>query len=252
MRRIFDPIRSVLFNFTFFPFTLLFATFAIIPAAIVGGEKGARRGVYYYCKGSLFLARWVMGIRIEYRGIEKLPKTGPVILAPAHQSNVDPMLAFMLRQDVTALAKKELFRIPAIGQVLKAMRAIRIDRQSGDAHKAMKGVGEQIREEGKVLIVYPQGTRVKIGKSKKLKSGVFHLAKDTGLPVYTVATSAGLFWSRGFFHRSGTIVYEIVEKLPEGLDKPEFMKHIEQDVVIKSDKLVTEAGYGQLLLRKSD
>ena len=152
-----------------------------------------------------------------------------------------------MRQDVTALAKKELFSLPIIGVILKAMRIIRVDRQSGRAHEAMQGVGEAVRRDGQVLIVYPQATRTKPGVRRKLKSGVYHLAQETGLPVYTVASNAGLFWTRGFFHRSGTIVFEIGPKLPAFETKADFMAAIEERVVFDSEKLMAEAGFGHLL-----
>ena len=247
MRRLLDPIRSVFFNIAFYGFTALFVPFIVLPMGYLGGEKGVRKGVYGYCRGSLFLARYVMGIKSEFRGAEKLPKDGALILAAAHQSTMDPMMAYMLRGDVTALAKKELFRTPGIGGALKMMRAIRVDRQAGNARSSMDGLGARVLEENRALIVYPQATRIKLGSRKPLKSGAYHLAKDANIPVYTVATSTGLFWTRGFFHRSGTAIFEIKRLLPENMEKDAFMACLEEDVVLASEDLMAEAGYSNLL-----
>ncbi|MEX0299073.1 MAG: lysophospholipid acyltransferase family protein [Kordiimonas sp.] len=206
-----------------------------------------RAGVNFYCASCIWLARWVMGIKLEHRGLEHCPKEGGFILAAAHQSNMDPMIAYCVRSDVSALAKKELFSTPFVGPILKKMQIVRIDRQAKDAHKGMSNVAKHIVEMDRPLIVYPQATRVLIGQTKKLKSGAYFVHQDTKLPVVPVATNTGLFWSKGFWHRSGTAVFEFGEPLPADLSKDAFMKQLKAHVVDRSDELVTEAGYGHLL-----
>ncbi|GHF12306.1 hypothetical protein GCM10017044_02800 [Kordiimonas sediminis] len=191
-----------------------------------------------------------MGIRYEFRNADQLPKTGGIILAAAHQSYMDPFLAYQLRQDVTALAKKELFQIPMIGPLLKKIGVVRVDRQAGRSSKGMEDVAKRVKEEGKVLIVYPQATRVPIGESRKLKPGAFFLQKFGDMDVYPVATSTGVFWTKGFWHRPGTAVYAIGEPITNRPEKEAFMKHLQREVVDKSDDLVREAGYAALLDRR--
>ena len=247
MRSLICGIRSIVFNLTYYPLILTYSLL-VVPVCLMPGKKPVRKAVYGFCKLSLLWARWLMGIKYEIRFRDRLPPEGtPIILAAAHQSNLDPMLAFMLRQDVTALAKKELFQTPLIGQLLKKMGVIRIDRQSGTAHRGMDQVAQQVRREGQFIIVYPQATRVPVGQSKKLKSGAYFMHQESRLPVYPVATNTGLFWTKGFWHRSGTAVFEVCEPLAEGLDKEGFMMALEDQIVHKSEALITEAGYGHLL-----
>lgn len=247
-----NAIRSILFNVVFYLFGIVFLSLIAMPTLLFKTEKQMRWAVGAFCRGSLFIARWVMGIKTEYRGLENLPTEGGFILAAAHQSNMDPIMTYPVRGDVTALAKKELFAMPLVGPALRKINIVRIDRQSHNAHKDMKRVGEQVQEQARPLIVYPQATRVPIGQNKRLKSGAFHLYEDTGLPVVTVATNTGLFWGKGFWHRSGTAVFEVHPAFPQGLQKDEFMSRLQQDVVERSRELVTEAGYGHLLPKTSD
>ena len=247
MRALIWGIRSILFNIAFYGFTLIFCTFVLMPTILVKTERPARRGVYMYCATNIWLARVVMGIKTEYRGTDKLPKEGALILAAAHQSYMDPMLTYVLRPDTTALAKKELFSIPIIGPVLAKIGAIRIDRAAGTAHMGMDDVAQQMQDQERLIIVYPQGTRVPIGQHKALKSGAYFLAKAGGLPVYPVATNAGLFWTKGFWHRSGTAVFEIGDPIASVDDKGSFMAFLQEKVVNDSDKLIREAGFGDLL-----
>lgn len=245
--RLLDPVRSVFFNVAFYGFSILFLALAVTPVCFFGSEKAVRKMVVAYCRGCIWIARWIMGIKVDYRGTEHCPPEGAVMLAAAHQSNMDPMLTICLRGDVTALAKKELFTMPLVGRILKKMNIVRIDRQSRNAHKDMDKVGKEVQALGKPLIVYPQATRTAIGQKRKLKSGAYFLHKDTQIPVIPIATNTGLFWRKGFFHRSGTVVFEMGPALPGNLDKEEFMAQIEKWVVQKSDQLVIEAGYGHLL-----
>jgi len=245
--RIVDGIRSIFFNVIFIGFSILFLGLVVLPFCFGKSEARVRALVDVYCRSCCFIARWVMGIRHEYRGLENLPKEGGFILAAAHQSNMDPIMTFPLHPGVTALAKKELFSTPIVGQILRKMGIIRIDRQAKNAHKGMEDVGRQVTEQGLLLIVYPQGTRVPIGQSKRLKTGAYHMHADTGLPVIPVSTNTGLFWTKGFFHRSGKAVYEIGPQFPPGLTKDAFMERLNHYVVEHSHELIAEAGYSALL-----
>ncbi|MFC3052261.1 lysophospholipid acyltransferase family protein [Kordiimonas pumila] len=253
MMRWLDPIRSVFFNIVFYSFTILFLGLAVLPLCYFKSEKRVRRMVGVYCSSSLWIARWIMGIKAEYRGLENYPKEGGFILAAAHQSNADAIMTFCLRSDVTALAKKELFSTPIVGRILAKMQVIRIDREARHAHKGMTEVGNSVVEMGRPLIVYPQATRIRIGQqAKKLKSGAYFLQQETGLRVVPVATNTGLFWRKSFWHRSGTMVFDIGAPIPEGLDKDAFMAQLETWIVDRSNMLVIEQGFGHLLEAKHE
>lgn len=247
MRAVRNIVGSILFNIIFYPFTLIYCGVFLVPLCFVAGEGVVRKGVHIYCRSSLWIARLTVGIKHEYRGADKLPKEGALILAAAHQSNMDPIMTFPLRNDVTALAKKQLFSLPAIGTVLKKMRIVRIDRESKTAHRGMDRVAKDVVDLKRPLIVYPQATRVPVGQTKRLKSGAYYLQENTSLPVYTVSTNTGLFWTKGFWHRGGTAVYEIDGPFPAGMDKDAFMALMTEKVVDRSHELMVEAGYAHLL-----
>ena len=245
--RILDGIRSLFFNVAFYSYGILFLGLIVLPFCYIGNEKIVRNLVDVFCRGSRGMARWIMGIKYEYRGLEHIPADTGFILAAAHQSNLDPIMTFPVREGVTALAKKELFATPIVGQILRAMGIIRIDRQSKKAHTAMQGVGDQVKANKNLLIIYPQGTRVPVGETKRLKSGAYHVHADTSLPVIPVATNTGLFWTKGFFHRSGKAVYEIHPPMEAGLSKEAFMNKLEAIIVGRSHELMADAGYANLL-----
>lgn len=235
-------IRSILFNISFYGFTLIYGAFGMLPLCLFSSDRPLRGGIYIYCRVNLWLARWVLGVKQSFRGADLLPKEGAFILAAAHQSYMDPMMAYMLRQDVTALAKKELFSIPIIGSLLYKIKAIRIDRESGKARTQMQEVVQQALDRGRPIIIYPQATRVRPYDRKTLKSGAFFLQQSGDLPVYTVATTTGAFWTKGFWHKKGHAIFEVVRGLPRDLDKDAFMAAVEEDIVFKSEALFEEVG----------
>jgi len=246
LRRALDPIRSVVFNIAFYTGSLLYFLL-VIGVVFIPGNKGIRLAIRGYCQLSMLFARWIMGIRYEWRGVDLPPEGQPVILAAAHQSYLDPMMAYRYREDVTALAKKELFSTPLVGPLLTKMRVIKVDRQQGGSADSMDDVAKALNAEGRIIIVYPQATRVRPGDRRRLKSGAYVLAKAGNIPVYTVATNAGALWSKGFWHHSGTCVFEICRRLPADMDKTDFMTALENDIVHRSEVLTAESGFADVV-----
>ena len=234
-------IRSILFQVFFLLGTFLWALM-LTPLALAPTLRPMQRGVDLWSRIIVRSMRFMVGIKLEVRGKENLPESGAYILSAKHQSNLDPMIAYFLMPTLTALAKKEIFAVPGVGHVLRKLGVIRVDRQSGRAHRAMADVAQRVRESGRPLIIYPEGTRSKIHEHKRLKRGTFHLHRDGPLPVFTAATNAGLFWGKkSMLCRRGTLVFEIHPAIPDGLDQDAFMAELTERVIGRSDALMREA-----------
>ena len=127
--------------------------------------------------------------KIEIRGSENLPKEGGCMLCCNHLSMWDPVLisCFMSRK-ISFIAKEELKKVPFVGGVLKGADTIFIKRNTSDlaAIKAsMKAIGD-----GRVLGIFPTGTREKKDPAAKPKSGAALIAAKTGAIVVPVAINA--------------------------------------------------------------
>ena len=110
-----------------------------------------------------------------------MPASGPVILACNHVSYVDPpALGCMLRRPVAYMAKVELFSIPVLGTLIRGLGAFPVDRSRGDI-AAIKAAAE-ILKRGKILGIFPEGTRNTDG-TVKAQMGVALLASLTGATV---------------------------------------------------------------------
>ena len=129
--------------------------------------------------------------RLRIRNAEKLPATGPFILAPNHHSNIDPVVVALavwrLGRAPRFLAKASLFRIPVVGAALRSVGQIPVERGGGGAiplHAA-----ERLIREGQGVIVYPEGSLTRDPQLWPMrgKTGAARLALELGLPVIPAA-----------------------------------------------------------------
>ena len=146
---------------------------------------------------NLWLMRVICGLRYRLTGWENLPPT-PCIVMAKHQSAWETIaLRGLLPCRQCWILKRELLRVPVFGWALAAVRPIAIDRSAGS--KAIKQViaeGTAALEEGRLVVVFPEGTRVAPGERGKYNIGGAMLAERSGYPILPIAHNAGLFWRR--------------------------------------------------------
>ena len=119
-------------------------------------------------------------------GLEHVPKRGPVLIAANHRSFLDPfVIACMARRPMYYVAKKELFARRWQAWILNALGAFPVDRGASD--EAMMETARQILHRGDIVLIFPEGTRVRPGSLGRPKRGVGRLALETGAPVVPVA-----------------------------------------------------------------
>jgi 1-acyl-sn-glycerol-3-phosphate acyltransferase len=131
--------------------------------------------------------------RPQAEGTDNVPREGAAVLASNHLSAADWIfMPLSLKRRVTFLAKAEYFR----GRGLKgwAQRVffagsgqVPIDRTNASAAEDAIGTGIRILREGKLLGIYPEGTRSPDGRLYRGKTGVARMALETGAPVVPVA-----------------------------------------------------------------
>ncbi|MBB4210922.1 1-acyl-sn-glycerol-3-phosphate acyltransferase [Rhodothalassium salexigens DSM 2132] len=233
-------MRSFLFALIYFPLTVLW-TLSLFPLVLLPSDKPLVRWVIAWMDTVLWLARTIVGIRIEYRGWERLPDDRAYVFLAKHMSYLDVIAVFRRLPTLTALAKTELFSIPVIGLILKKLEVVRVDRGSGRAHEQMPRVIDRVVATRRPLLVYPEGTRARPGERRPLRSGAYHLQLGGRLPVYPVATNSGLHWpKKDLRKRPGTVVVAVGEPIPPGLPKDAFMAEVEARVIEASDQLMRE------------
>lgn len=126
----------------------------------------------------------IFGLKVE--GLENLPSAGGVIVAANHVSNWDPiMVGLALNRPVHFMAKAELFNNKILGKLLTAVNAFQVKRGNADRHAIRQAL--QILEEGKVVGIFPEGTRNKTGEELKAQTGVAFIALRSEAVVIPVA-----------------------------------------------------------------
>ncbi|MBV8299296.1 MAG: 1-acyl-sn-glycerol-3-phosphate acyltransferase [Candidatus Eremiobacteraeota bacterium] len=129
------------------------------------------------------MARTIFRLRVV--GAEKVPTTGPLIVAANHISNFDPpLLGVALPRPVAYMAKKELFAMPVIKQLIPRLNAYPVDRQAGGT--AALRASLRLLKEGSAVGIFPEGGRNVSGTNEE-KAGAAFLAAASGAPVVPAA-----------------------------------------------------------------
>lgn len=146
---------------------------------------------------NLWMLRVICGLDYRIQGLENLPQDSAIIMAK-HQSTWETIsLRGLLPKHQTWVLKRELMRVPVFGWALAAVKPIAINRSAGK--KSIKQIIEQGSKrlaEGRLIIIFPEGTRTAVGERKKYGIGGAILAEKTGYAITPIAHNAGVFWKR--------------------------------------------------------
>jgi 1-acyl-sn-glycerol-3-phosphate acyltransferase len=127
---------------------------------------------------------------------------------------------------------------------------VAVDRRAGS--QALTQMNERARDEaenGRQILIFPEGTRRPPGAPPAYKFGVAHLYSNLGFPCVPVALNSGLYWPRRkTIRRPGTIVVEILEPIPPGMPRDAFFRELQERLEAASDRLYHE-GLAELGLR---
>ncbi|MEO5375467.1 MAG: 1-acyl-sn-glycerol-3-phosphate acyltransferase [Alphaproteobacteria bacterium] len=233
-------VRSTIFNILSILWSIV-SSMLMSPLLLMPrrwGQAGAR----VWTHGLLFLARVIIGLRHEVRGLENLPD-GAVVIAAKHQSAWDTFLFHTLLPDPAYILKRELFFIPFVGWLMKKTGMIGIDRSRGvSALKLMvRGAAAAVAERRQVII-FPEGTRTPPGSHRPYHPGVAMLYQSLDVDVIPVALDSGLFWGRNsFMKKPGVIVVEFLPPMPRGLDRRAFMDLLYDRIESATERLMNQA-----------
>jgi len=126
----------------------------------------------------------VTGSKVEVKGLENIPKDQAVLFVSNHQSNFDiPLLMGYLNKPMGFISKVELSKIPIVRQWMENMNCVFMDRE--DRRQSLQAIKDGIAklQNGHSLVIFPEGTRSKGDKMGEFKSGSFHLALKSGVPI---------------------------------------------------------------------
>jgi len=231
-------LRSLVYNIVFYINLVIWILIGI--PTFVMPRSGIITIAKYWGRTSIWLMRIVCNTRVEYRGVEKIPKGGPLLVAPKHQSAWETFALLQFFDEPLYILKRELLWLPFFGWYLAKAQMIGVDRSAGG--RALIAMARRAREEvlrGRQLIIFPEGTRRPVGAPPDYKHGVSQIYVECGVTCIPVALNAGLFWPRRTFMRyPGTIVVEFLDPIPPGLSRNEFTARVRSVVEEATDRLV--------------
>ncbi|RNJ62696.1 MAG: 1-acyl-sn-glycerol-3-phosphate acyltransferase [Porphyrobacter sp. IPPAS B-1204] len=144
---------------------------------------------------------------------------GPMLIAIKHESFFEAIDTPRLFTFPAVFAKHELFRIPGWGHSALVYGLIPVAREEGaKTLRAMLALAKQRVEEGRPLVIFPEGTRVAHGASPPLQAGFAGLYKLLRLPVVPIAVDSGATYHH-VVKRPGRITYKVGEAIPAGLPR---------------------------------
>ena len=243
-------VRSALFAVGYVITIFLFAFPSVLTYVLPFEKRFAF--ISQWARFNLWWLKVTCNLRYEVVGKENIPD-GPVVVLCKHQSAWETLAVQMIFPAQAWLLKRELLWIPFFGWGLAVLEPIAIDRSAGRA--AMKQLVQQGKErlqDGRWVIIFPEGTRVPPGQHKEFRPGGAILAEKAGVPVLPVAHNAGHYWpKRGFLKRPGVIRIVIGEPIStDGLKSSEINRQTEAWIKEKAAELGAEAE--QALLRSGD
>jgi len=210
-------LRSLVYAAIFYPATVAWVLVGIVATLV--SRRATLAVVLSWVELHHWLASHVLGIRIIVEG--EIPP-GQHLIAVKHQSMLETMEMVRITNLPVIVIKKELADIPLFGPMTRRYGVIAVERSAGaKALRALVAEAGEAIATGRPVIIYPEGTRVRVGEAPPLKSGFAALYRALGLPVVTVAVDSGRLWGRGFIHRGGTVTLKVGEIIPPGLKRDE-------------------------------
>jgi len=215
-------IASFVYTTFLFVWVLLFAIFFNIASLVVPLRTRyvlARAWAHVIVGGLKVLC----GLDYRIEGRENLPPGGHVALWK-HSSSWETFAMVLVCPPQVWVLKRELLWIPFVGWGIRQMHSIAINRGSG--HSAVRQVVEQGKryiEQGIWVMVFPEGTRMAAGETRKYGVSGALLAREAGCLVVPIAHDAGYYWPRrGLLKKGGTITVVIGKPIdPAGRDPRE-------------------------------
>ena len=224
-------IKSFIFNI--FLYCGLISIFILAIPTLVLPDKFTIFFGRMSAKYIVFILKLVLNTKVIFHGEENLKKVDRFFVASAHQSMFETFALQIPLDGPIFILKKELMNIPLFGWYLRKIGAIAIIRETTTKENLsfFDKIKEKLEENKRPLLIFPQGTRVKLDECPPFKKGVGRIYNALNLPCIPVAVNTGKVWPKNSFMKySGDIHISFLEPIMPGKEKDEFIKEIENKI----------------------
>ena len=230
-------IRSLIFNIFLYVGLILIFILAI-PTLILPSKFTIFFG-RLCAKYLVFILKIILNTKVIFHGVENLKKVDNFFVASAHQSMFETFALQIPLDGPIFILKKELLNIPLFGWYLRKIGSIAIVRDTTTRENLnfFDKVRERIETSKRPLLIFPQGTRVKLDEQPPFKKGVGRIYKALNLPCIPVALNTGKVWPKNSFLKyPGDIHISFLEPIMSGKNNEEFVKDIENKIYTEIKK----------------
>ena len=199
-------LGSLLFTSFFLVFTFCYAIFFVV-ACLLLPWRGRFALATLWADVLMAVLRFTCRLDYKVEGREHLEQGQACIALMKHSSSWETVAQATLLPPQVWVLKRELLWIPFVGWGLRLLRSIAINRGAGGtAVKQMIEQGRRHLANGEWIVVFPEGTRMPQGQTRRYGVGGAAIAAETGAPIIPVAHNAGYYWPRrGLLKKPGTI-----------------------------------------------
>lgn len=230
-------LRTILFFFGWILITLAMGALGMLCMPL------PQRCIWWFNSRWVDASLWWLKLSCGLRGRVEGTVQGQLI-ACKHQSTLDTLLLWRTFGNPVFVLKRELYWIPIFGWYLWRSGQIAINRSEGrTAFEQLVQQAPRVLAQGRSIIIFPEGTRVRVGTRKPFRSGIARLSARLSMPVTPVALNAGLYWPKySLLKKPGTARVKFMAPLPVcPADQGEWMQQLEATILQESDALAAAA-----------
>ncbi len=221
-------IKSLIFNI--FLYLGLILIFILAIPTLILPEKFTIFFGRLSAKYIVLILKLVMNTKVIFHGEENLKKVDNFFVASAHQSMFETFALQIPLDGPIFILKKELLNIPLFGWYLRKIGSIAIIRETTTKENLnfFDKIKERLEKNKRPLLIFPQGTRVKLDEQPPFKKGVGRIYKALNLPCIPVALNTGQVWPKNSFMKFSGIM--------TGKESDEFTKELENKIYTEIKK----------------
>jgi len=198
--------------------------FVLLFLLIIFWPLGLREPLLRLGKWAIWLAPGILGIKVKTEGRDMVERRTPYIFMSNHLSFLDgPLLFPLIPQAIRVILKKEVFRIPVVGQAMRFVGFVPVDRKRArGGKKSIDQAARMMRERKYSYLIFPEGTRTRDGRTQAFRRGGFFLALESGAAIVpiTIRGTYDLMPRGTIFPRRGKVNVLFHPPVPtEGFDR---------------------------------
>ena len=126
--------------------------------------------------------------RVKYIGIEKIDNNKKYVICPNHSNILDPTFIFPIVDNLSIMAKSEIFKNKLVAKILKRYRVFPVNRKERDVKSTLHAIECLNLENNSKLLIFPEGAIIKDSKEirKKVKNGAVYISAKSGVEILPI------------------------------------------------------------------